>query len=265
MEFSTHTVWILGFVAVFVGVGFGVYLHRGPEDFFLHAILRSLNTVVTSTLHRVRVNTTRGSVPDHGPCIVVANHRSGADPSLVARVTKRRLRYLMAREYYEIRGLEWLFRMLGCIPVNRDGNDLGAIRQALRALADGDVICIFPQGGIADPESEMSDSKAGVGLLGLRSGAPIIPVYVDGSPVCEAVIGAVFFRVSRSRIYCGAPFRLDSIDGETSRERITEATRRILGSVDDLRKDVCGTDDPVTETASTGAASSSTRQSSGSG
>ncbi len=52
--------------------------------------------------------------------MVVANHISGLDPLLMAAASRRSLHFMIAREQYERFGLKWLFRMAGCIPVDRE-------------------------------------------------------------------------------------------------------------------------------------------------
>jgi len=55
---------------------------------------------------------------------------------------------MMAREYYDLRSLTWLYKIVEAIPVDRSGRDLSATRAALRALNEGRVVGIFPEGKI---------------------------------------------------------------------------------------------------------------------
>lgn len=210
------------------------WLGRGPEDTPFIAFLRVVNTLLARGVHRLSVRGNRDAIPAEGPCIVVANHRSGVDPNLIAGVTSRWIVYLMAREYYETPTLHWLFHALHCIPVRRDGSDLGATRAALKALRSGRVIGIFPQGGIRDPDDDLGIGKAGVALLAARSGAPVVPLFIDGSPAIDSVYLSVL-RPSRSRIYCGEPLSFPSSDHKPKRKELEDFTARILGELSDLR------------------------------
>lgn len=119
-------------------------------------------------------------LPQTGAAIVVANHVSGLDPFLLIAASKRPLRFLIAREEYERPILNYLFKAAGCIPVDRDGKPELALRQALRALQDGEVVAIFPHGKIhldSDPPRKI---KGGVARLSAWSQAPIYPVRIDG-------------------------------------------------------------------------------------
>jgi 1-acyl-sn-glycerol-3-phosphate acyltransferase len=230
---------LLLFPAVLLVVLLGLNLalafaRRGPEDTLFIAILRQLNRLLVR-LHRLRLSGGADPLPPRGPCIVVANHRSLADPALVAATTRRWIRFLMAREFFEARGLRWLFRRLECIPVNRDGNDLGATRAALKALKAGQAIGIFPQGGIRDAEDPLGIGKAGVALLALRTGAPVVPLYIEGSPVSESLLVALL-RPSRVRISSGEPLHFGAPqEPKPWREDLERVTAAILQAIGALK------------------------------
>lgn len=119
-------------------------------------------------------------LPRQGPAIVAANHVSGLDPLLLITASNRPLRFLIAEEEYRKPIVNWLYRRAGCIPVDRHGRPEKALREALRALQQGEVIAVFPHGKIhldTDPPRKL---KAGVGRLAMWSAAPVLPVRIDG-------------------------------------------------------------------------------------
>ena len=119
-------------------------------------------------------------LPEKGPAIVVANHVSGLDPFLLIAASRRPLRFLIATEQYQIPVLHRLFKIAGCIPVDRKGNPEQALRRALRALQAGEVIALFPHGRIhldSDPPKKI---KGGVARLSNWAQAAIYPVRIDG-------------------------------------------------------------------------------------
>lgn len=127
-----------------------------------------------------RLAPTELALPKTGAAIVVANHVSGLDPFLLIAACRRPLRFLIAREEYQRPLLHWLFKASGCIPVDRGGKPEQALRQALRALKEGEVVAIFPHGKIhldSDPPKKI---KGGVARLAAWSGAAIYPVRIDG-------------------------------------------------------------------------------------
>ena len=160
--------------------------HRG-----LNA-LDGLNRIFCRRFHRLR--TMHLPLPSHGPALVVANHISGLDPLLMIAVCHRPVRFLIAREQYERFGLQWLFRAVGCIPVERGGNTKPALAAARKALQRGEVVALFPHGRIQLADEPPIRLKQGIVHLAKFSGAPVYPLYIDGISGAGHTIGAVFRR-----------------------------------------------------------------------
>lgn len=119
-------------------------------------------------------------IPQSGPVIVVANHNSGLDPLILMASSNRPLRFLVAREEYERFGFTWLFKAVGCIPVDRASNPGRALHEALAALNDGDAVAIFPHGGIHWPTNLEFKIKGGAVRLAQRKNCAIYPVFISG-------------------------------------------------------------------------------------
>lgn len=138
-------------------------------------------------------------LPASGPALVVANHVSGVDPLLMIAASNRPLRFIIAREQYERWYLRGLFRAIGCIPIGRRGGHRDALAAARAALAAGEVVALFPSGGITRRDEEVVALKPGVAILAEQSGAPVIPVRIDGVGGHGFTVAAVFIR-SRARL-----------------------------------------------------------------
>lgn len=136
---------------------------------------------------------------EQGAAIVVANHISGLDPLLLIACARRPLRFLIAREQYRRFGLQWLFRAAGCIPVDRETSPEKALRQAFKALREGEVVALFPIGKIHLPSDPPRRSKAGASRLAANTGAPVIPLRISGVAHPGRILPAVFLR-SRARV-----------------------------------------------------------------
>ena len=120
-------------------------------------------------------------LPETGAAIVACNHISGLDPLVLIAASPRPLRFMIAREEYERFGLQWLFRLGGCIPVERDKRPELAMREALRAINDNEVIAMFPHGGIHLPSQHRpAKIKGGAIRLAQITGAAIYPIHVEG-------------------------------------------------------------------------------------
>ena len=155
-------------------------------------LIDGLNRFLCFTFHRLQPH--QISLPEKGGCIVVCNHVSGLDPLVLIAAARRPLRFLIAREEYERFGLQWLFRGVGCIPVERSGRPELALREALRTLQAGEVVAIFPHGKIhldTDPPRKL---KKGVAWLAAQTDAPVIPCRITGIRGLGMTLSAVFIR-----------------------------------------------------------------------
>jgi 1-acyl-sn-glycerol-3-phosphate acyltransferase len=149
-------------------------------------------------------------VPQAGGAIVAANHLSGLDPILLSAASRRPLRFVIATEQYKRPVLRWFYDLIGCIPVNRTGSPDRAFYSARRALAEGEIVVLFPQGSIRMPGAARKPLKRGVIALAAMARVPIIPVRISGVAGAGRIVSALFIR-SRARIHAGAP--LDVSDG----------------------------------------------------
>jgi glycerol-3-phosphate O-acyltransferase/dihydroxyacetone phosphate acyltransferase len=118
-----------------------------------------------------------GGIPDRGPTIVVANHPNAlVDPSVVARLSPRPVRFLAKEPLFRMPVISWLVKGVNALPVYRakDGHDTAknaAMFDAVFAsLAAGDLICLFPE-GIGHHEPELQPLKTGAARMALGAEA----------------------------------------------------------------------------------------------
>ena len=133
-------------------------------------------------------------LPEQGAALLAGNHVSGLDPLMLIAACRRPVRFMIAREEYERFGLRWFFRAGGCIPVERSGKPERAFREALAALNKGEVVGIFPEGGIHLSSHPPKHLKRGVAVLAELSGAAVYPVQVSGTAAEGHVVTAVIKR-----------------------------------------------------------------------
>jgi len=120
------------------------------------------------------------NIPDTGGVLVVCNHVSGLEPLLLLTACERPLRFMIAVEEYNRPILNSLFRIVGCIPVERQGRPEIAFRAAIKALEKGEAVALFPHGGIHTDNCGHRPIKAGVLKLAKLSKSRIIPTRVTG-------------------------------------------------------------------------------------
>ena len=109
--------------------------------------MQAVNRIFTRGYHHLTV-LSPCRLPERGGGIIICNHTSGLDPHLIQACCPRLITWMMAREYYELPVLRTLLDQLGVIPVTRSGRDMAAMRAAMRALENGQLLGIFPEGRI---------------------------------------------------------------------------------------------------------------------
>ena len=176
------------------------------------------------------------TVPRAGAVIITANHTCTADPLfLCAGCTYRKVSFLIAREYANLSIWRFFVRLVECIPVHRDGNDVAATKEALRRLHDGKAMGIFIQGRIPPP-GQTVPPRDGVALLALHTGATVIPAHISGTKYRDSILGGFLAR-HRVRVRFGEPVDLSGFadsSGRVRRQRVTAATQCIAAAIDAL-------------------------------
>ena len=137
----------------------------------------------------------------------------------------------MAREIYDQTRVQWIFRAFSCIPVSRRKGDVAAIRALLKTLRLGQVVGIFPEGGIENFRDE--EGHLGVAYLALKTGAPIVPTSIKWASQRPSTIWKTLFVPGKAVVIYGEALRFQE-ERHPSRERLTEVTRIVMQSIRDL-------------------------------
>jgi 1-acyl-sn-glycerol-3-phosphate acyltransferase len=120
-------------------------------------------------------------VPDSGPIIYVANHQSHYDPCIVGSLVGDRPLSGMARAtLFHNPVLAWIMRGIGVIALDQSKGDAGAFKAALGELQAGRCVLVFPEGS-RTRDGAIHEFKPGVALIIRRSGAPVIPLAIEGA------------------------------------------------------------------------------------
>jgi len=212
----------------------------------LYALLKPLVAVLARLLCRYRAAGAE-HVPRQGPVLLAANHLSVLDPPLVGIGAPRTLHFLAKAELFRVPVFGRLIGWLHAHPVEREGADAQALRQALGLLRAGRALLVFPE-GTRGTEGTLGPARPGAGLLAMLSGAPVVPVYIQGT---GRVLprGATWPRRAPVTVTFGPPL---SFPRERGRARYQEASDRIMAAIARLKAQVegpAGGGDPARETA----------------
>ena len=163
-------------------------------------------------------------VPARGPLILISNHTGQIEvPLLFAYLQPRPLSGWAKIEAWDNWFLRWIFSLWGAIPLRRGEADISALKQALRALEQGYIFGLAPE-GTRNKTGKLIRAMPGAVILALRSGAPILPIAHWGG---EAHFRNLLrFRRTHFHIRVGEPFALNTqgvkISGEVRQQVVDE-------------------------------------------
>jgi len=161
-------------------------------------------------------------VPKEGHLIVAANHIQYPDPVLVCMAVPRRMQWMAKKQLFDFPYRKF-FEFIGSFPVDREGGGRAGLRAALAFLDEGWALGIFPEGTHHD-DGSAREAKSGAVMLAVRSGAPVLPVYVSKLPGPAARL-----RGERLEILVGEPKKVDDSlrGGQAYREAADEVLRAV--------------------------------------
>lgn len=160
------------------------------------------------------------NLPATGSAIVIFNHIGFIDPIVVLSVLPRNVVPFARHDVSRIPGWGIFPRLWGVIPVRRDEVDRGALRKAFSVLEAGEVLMVAPEG---TRHSSLQRAKTGLAYLALKSGAPIVPVAVEGTEGYPTlIIGRNDLVPATVRV--GRPFRFKPLEGRRDHDRLRMMT-----------------------------------------
>lgn len=161
----------------------------------------------------------REVIPKDGPILIVGNHKHVYDQCLTIMATKRVIHYMAKKEYFEGK-LAWFFKLVGCIPVNRQIKDKAAVDQALDVLNHGGAIGLFPEGTRNKTKDKfLLPFKFGTVSMAKKTGATIVPFGLTGD-YC--------FRSRNLMIRYGTPFQVGDMSLEEANEKLYREVERLM-------------------------------------
>jgi 1-acyl-sn-glycerol-3-phosphate acyltransferase len=155
------------------------YPLRGHGDTGLYTFLRWLAVPFFGGLYRCRVHGA-GHLPRTGPAMVIMTHKAFWDPVIAGMIFDRPLRFMAKKELFRNPSAAKFITSLGAFPLDRGAGDREALKTALEILGRGEILLMFPEGH-RQRDDAVHEFMPGVGMIALRSGAPVIPLAMDGT------------------------------------------------------------------------------------
>lgn len=170
-----------------------IYIFTVIPEFLMRFIIWMLMHTVYRLAHR-RLE----QLPRTGPAVLVCNHVSFVDALVIAAASRRPIRFVMDHNIFRIPVLSFVFRTSHAIPIASRKEDPARLEQAYdavaQALADGDLVCIFPEGRLTS-DGELNPFRTGVERIVARSPVPVIPMALRG------LWGSFFSRFDGKRAF----------------------------------------------------------------
>jgi 1-acyl-sn-glycerol-3-phosphate acyltransferase len=164
-------------------------------------LLRFIAFIASHFIYRFKV---RGDehIPTQGAAILVCNHVSFIDAVLLMAASPRPIRFIMDHRIFAVPVLGWLFKLVKAIPIAPQKEDPvvyeRAFEQARAVLADGELLCIFPEGAITKT-GELGEFKGGVMKILQTHPVPVVPMALHN------LWGSFFSRIEGAAMT--KPFR----------------------------------------------------------
>ena len=164
---------------------------------------RFLFRVYFRLYHRGRIlNSDR--LPDTGAFILAGNHMSFLDPPFFGLCCRREAFYMSRDSLFRHPVANWILRSWNCVPLKREGGDIGAMRTVLRMLGEGKAVLMFPE-GTRSRDGQLQEARAGIGMIVAKAGVPVVPMRIFGTEKALPK-GASLPRPAKVTVAFGEPF-----------------------------------------------------------
>lgn len=205
---------------------------RSRDSWWLVALLWPIWRLVLPLYFRYKI-VGREHLPRSGPVIIAPTHRSRWDPILLARITRRRIRFLASRdEFIGVQG--WLMRRLGAFAVNTRRPSSASLRHCREILLAGRPLVIFPEGTLYYyPPNQVHPIKSGVAWLALKVQEEILDTPLTILPIRMNYSDRFPRFRTRACLVIQEPIHVNSYLGLPRKQAVKELTAAIQRGLGD--------------------------------
>jgi 1-acyl-sn-glycerol-3-phosphate acyltransferase len=144
-----------------------------------YTFVRLLVSLPTLLIYRVRAIGVE-NVPKSGALILAPNHFSQMDHFFIGLHLRRKVRFMAKSQMFGPPLLTYIYKHGGVFPVRRGHHDEEAMKTAATILAQDEMLLVYAEGG-RSRSGKLKEVKPGIGRIALESGAPVVPVAIQGS------------------------------------------------------------------------------------
>ncbi|MCF6287936.1 MAG: MFS transporter [Proteobacteria bacterium] len=175
-----------------------IYIFTVIPEFLMRLIVWFL----VSTIYRIKPKGME-NIPHEGAALLCCNHVSFVDPLILGGYIRRPIRFVMYYKIFNIPILKWIFKAAKAIPIAGYKEDPKMYEQAFKtvkeALNQGDLVCIFPEGGLT-PDGTVQEFKSGIERIIKETPVPVVPMALNN------LWGSIFSR--KDKIFKRRPRKL---------------------------------------------------------
>ncbi len=184
---------------------------------FFYRIIKFLLWLPLTIMHPTKIYGKK-NLPD-GKAILSCNHRSNWDIVLYLLHTKKKIKILAKKELFKNKLFGAILRWLGGIEIDREANDINAIKACMKCLKEDKHLFIFPEGTrLKDESMILGEIKSGMALIAIKTKTPIVPIWIEKKP-----------RLFRRSVYrVGKPFELSDFYGVKLDEETLEKANQVV-------------------------------------
>ncbi len=161
----------------------------------------------------------KNNIPKVGSILIVGNHKHLYDQCLSIISTKRYIRYMAKKEYFDSKKTKWFFTSVGCISVDRKNHDKKASEEAIKTLENKGAIGLFPEG---------TRNKTEKFLLPFKFGAVSMAKKTDSYLVPFGITGDYKFRSKNLVIRYGKPFKVGDMSLEEANALLYNIVKELM-------------------------------------
>lgn len=225
-----YVVLLLGPMLLLLGI-YQLIRHatHGPMLNGLANVFWRIERLYCFVWHRLEVSG-QHHVPHAGAVILAANHTTGLDPFVMQSRVTRMVRWLMMKNYqYKIMNPLW--KAIDPVAIGEDESRLTQIRTLVKTLKDGHIVGLFPEGALQREVRELKPFEQGITWIAKKSGAVIVPVWIQGTPLKHKMIWH-FLCPSHTTVTFGSPMTVGKDDDEN--DALESLRNRMLALKDSI-------------------------------